>query len=100
MGRSAGAYTQAVGIRSRREWCRHTISRKELVGITGRLAHADEQEEVLVVGDEVWEEWTGQVVEGIDWRKGAKDEWEAKERAVTRGSWLRSVDRDRVYDRG
>ena len=55
VGRSAGAYTKAVGIRSRREWyrCRHTISRKELVGITGRLVHADGQEEVLVVGDEV-----------------------------------------------
>ena len=35
-----------------------------------------------------------------DWRKGAKDEWEAKERAVVRGHWLRSVDRDCVYDRG
>ena len=53
-----------------------------------------------MVGDEVWGEWTGQVVEGTDWRKGAKDEWEAKESAVIRGSWLRSVDRDRVYDRG
>ena len=72
----------------------------DLVGITGRLAHADEQEEVLVVGEEVWEEWTGQEVEGTEWRKGAKDEWEAKERAVVRGQWLRSVDRDCVYDRG
>ena len=100
VGRSAGAYTKAVGIRSRREWCRHTISRKGLVGVTGRLVHEDEQEEVLVVGEEVWEEWTGQEVEGTDWRKGAKDEWEAKERAVVRGNWLRSVDRDCVYDRG
>ena len=68
VGRSAGAYTQAVGIRSRREWCRRTISRRELVGITGRLAHADGQQEVLVVGEleEVWEEWTGQAVEGTN----------------------------------
>ena len=100
VGRSAGAYTQAVGIRSRKEWCIHAISRKVLVGITGRLVHADGQEEVLVLGEEVWEEWTGQAVEGTDWGKGAKDEWEAKERAVVRGNWLRSVDRDCVYNRG
>ena len=100
VGRSAGTYTKAVGIRSRRERCRHTISREELVGITWRLVHAYEQEEVLVVGEEVWEEWTGQEVEGTDWRKGVKDEWKAKERAVVRGNWLRGVDRDCVYDRG
>ena len=35
-----------------------------------------------MVGDEVWEEWTGSAVEGTDWWKGAKDEWAAKERAV------------------
>ena len=67
---------------------------------TGWLVHADGQEAVPVVGDEVWEERTGQVVEGTDWRKGATDEWEAKERAIVRGNWLRSVDRDCVYDRG
>ena len=89
-----------MGIRSRREWCIQTMDRKVLVGITGRLIHADGQEEVLVVGDEVWEEWIGQTVEGTDWRKGAKDEWEAKERAVIRGTQLRSVDRDQVYDKG
>ena len=100
MSRSAGAYLEAVGIRCRREWCRHTISRKELVGITGRLTHVDEQEEVLVIDEEVWEEWTGQEVEGTEWKKGAKDEWEAKERAVVRGQWLRSADMDCVYDRG
>ena len=55
---------------------------------------------VLVVGDEVWEEWTGQTVEGTDWRKGAKDEWATKERAVSRRIHLRSVDRDQVYDKG
>ena len=47
--------------------------------ITGGLVHADGQEEVLVLGEEVWEEWTGQAVEGTDWRKRAKDEWAAKE---------------------
>ena len=96
---------KAMGIRSRRGWCRHTISRKKLVEITGRLVHVDGQEEVLVVVNEVWwEEWTGQVVEGTNWRKGAKDEREAKEMAVVRGKWLRSADRDCVsccvYDRG
>ena len=100
VGRSAGAYAQAVGVRSRKEWCTQTMNRKALVGITGKLVHADGQEEVLVVGDEVWEEWTGQTVEGTDWRKGAKDKWAAKERAVLRGTQLRSVDRDQVYDKG
>ena len=84
----------------RKEWCIQTMNRKVLVGITGRLLHADGQEEVPVVGDEVWEEWTGQKVEGTDWRKGAKDERAAKERAVLRGIQLRSVDRDQVYDKG
>ena len=100
VGRSAGAYTHAVGIRSRKEWCIHAMNRKVLVGITGRLVHEDGQEEVLVLGGEVWEEWTGQAVEGTDWRKRAKDEWEAKERAVLRGTHFRSVDRDQVYDKG
>jgi hypothetical protein len=100
VGRSAGAYAQAVGVRSRKEWCIQTMSRKMLVGTTGRLLHADGQEEVLVVGDEVWEEWTGSTVEGTDWRKGAKDEWAAKERAVSRRIQLRDVDRDQVYDKG
>ena len=44
------------------------------MGITGRLVHADGQEKVLVVGEEVGDEWTGQEVEGTNWRKGAKDE--------------------------
>ena len=26
VGRSAGAYTQAVGIRNRKEWCMHTVT--------------------------------------------------------------------------
>jgi hypothetical protein len=99
VGRSARAYAHAVGIRSRKEWCIQAMNRKVLVGITGRLVHADGQEEVLVMGGEVWEEWTGQTVEGTDWRKGAKDEWAAKERAVLRGPQLRSVDRDQVYDK-
>ena len=76
------------------------MNRKVLVEITGRLVHADGQEEVLVLGGEVWEEWTGQTVEGTDWRKWAKDEWAAKERAVTQGTHFRSVDRDQVYDKG
>ena len=81
-------------------WCRHTTSRWESVGIAGRLAHTDGQEGVLVVEEEVGEEWTGQVVEGIDWGERAKGEWTTKRAAVLRVSWPRSVDRDRVYDKG
>ena len=100
VARSAGAYARAVGVRRRKEWCNQAMDRKVLVGTTGRLQHADGQEEVLVVGDEVWEEWTGSTVEDTDWRKGAKGEWAAKERAVSRRIQLRDVDRDQVYDRG
>ena len=68
VGRSAGAYTQAAGTRSREEWCIHIMGREVLVWITaaGKLVHADGQEEVLVLGEEVWEEWNGQAVEGTD----------------------------------
>ena len=48
-------------------------------------------EEVLVEGQEVWDEWTGQSVEDTDWRKGAKDQWEAMEKAVLRRKRLRST---------
>ena len=84
-----------MGVRSRTKWCR-----QQLVGITGRLAEADGKEEVLVEGQEVWEEWTGQPVDDTDWRRGAKDTWEAMEKVVLRREWLRSVDRDKDYDRG
>ena len=42
------------------------------MGITGRLVHADGKEEVLAVGDEVWEEWSWAAVEDTDWRKGGE----------------------------
>ena len=60
----------------------------------------DGQDEVLVVGDEVWEEWTGSAVEDPDWGKGSKDEWAVRERAVSRRIQRRDVDRDQVYDKG
>ena len=52
VGRAVGPYQQqwGVGIRGRAEWCRHTMGRRQLVQITGGLAKADGQEEVLVVG--------------------------------------------------
>ena len=53
-----------------------------------------------MVGDEVWEAWTGSTVEDTDWRKWAKGEWAAKERAISRRIQLRDVDRDQVYDNG
>ena len=66
MGRTAGSYKQAVGIRGRAEWCQHTMERRQLVQITGGLTETDGQEEVLVVGQEVWDEWAGQTVEDTD----------------------------------
>ena len=97
VGMSAGAYTQTG---ASWVWCRHSVNRRELAGITDRLVHADGQEEVLVLREEASEEWTGQAVEGTDWRNGAKDEWATEERVVLRGTQFRSVDRDQVYDKG
>ena len=52
---------------------------------------------MLVEGQEVWEEWTGQAVEDTEWRKEAKGQWRAKEQAARRWQW---EERDKVYDRG
>ena len=72
VGRTAGGFDQAVGVRSRREWHRHMMSRKQLVGITGQRVQADGGSEVLVEGQEVWEDWMGQTVENKGWRGEAK----------------------------
>jgi hypothetical protein len=48
VGRAAGGFDQAVGVRSRREWHRHKMSRKQLVDISGQRVQADGGREVLV----------------------------------------------------
>jgi hypothetical protein len=107
IGRTAGGVEQAVRIRCRQEWHRHKLSREQLVGITGQRVRADGDKEVLMVGQEIWEEWTGQTVEDTEWRRQAKGQWRAKEQAVVRRGWDKNevhdkdkVDRDKVYDRG
>ena len=70
VGRTAGGFEQAVGIRCRQEWHRHKMSRRQLVNITGQRVQADGGSEVLVEGQEVWDEWSGQVVEDTEWRNG------------------------------
>ena len=59
VGEAPGGFVQAVGIRTRSEWCRHNISRRGLVpvGISGQLVQSNGKAEVLVEGQEVWEEW-------------------------------------------
>ena len=69
IGRTAGGVEQAVGVRGRQEWCKHRMSREQLVGITGQRVQADGGKEVLVEGNEVWEEWTGQAVGDTEWRR-------------------------------
>ena len=59
VGKASGGFEQAVGIRNRKEWYRHKMSREQLVGISGLRVQADGGREVLVEGQEVWEEWTG-----------------------------------------
>ena len=107
VGRTAGEIEQATGIRCRQEWCRHRMNRKQLVGITGQRVQPDGGRGVLVEGNEVWEEWSGQTVEDTEWRRQAKGQWRTKEQAVVRRGWDKNevhdkdrVDRDKVYDRG
>ena len=88
------------------------MSREQLVSITGQRVQADGGREILVEGQEVWDEWTGRAVEDTWWRKKMKGQWRAKEQAVMRWDWRRDevqdkdkverdrVDRDKVYDRG
>ena len=107
IGRTAGGVEQAVGIRCRQEWHRHKMSRGQLVGTTGQRVRADGDKEVLMEGQEIWEEWTGQTVEDTEWRRQAKGQWRAKEQAVARWGWDKNVvqdkdkvERDKVYERG
>ena len=78
-----------------------------VVGTAGQMVQADGGREVLVEGQEVWEEWTGRAVVDTEWRKKIKGQWRAREQAVVRREWgvdeeqdKDMVDRDKVYDRG
>ena len=99
VGKAAGGFEQAVGIRSRKEWYRHKMSRKELVGISGQRVQADGDTEVLMEGQEVWEDWTGQTAEDTEWRGKDKGQWRAIEQASVRRDWTKDMERDKVYDR-
>ena len=77
VGKAGGGFEQAVGIRSKKEWYRHKMSRMQLVGISGQRVQADGGRDVLVEGQEVSEDWTGQVVEDTEWRGEAKEQWRA-----------------------
>ena len=100
VGRTAGGFEQAVGIRCRQEWHVYKMSRSQLVDITGRMIQVDGGSELLVEGQEVWEEWTGQTVEDTRWRKEAKGQWRAREQAAVRWEWTKEEEGDKVYDRG
>ena len=76
------------------------MSRRQLVDITGQVVQVDGGSEVLVEGQEVWEEWAGQTVEDTRWRKEAKGQWSAREQAAVRWEWTKEEERDKVYDRG
>ena len=104
VGRTAGGVEQAVGIRCRQEWHRYKMNRRQLVGTTGQRVHADGGKEILVEGQEVWEEWTGQAVVDTAWRRKIKGQWRAREQAVVRQGWSENevqdkdkVERDKVY---
>ena len=50
VGGTAGEFGQAVRIRGRREWQKHKMGRRQLVGITGQRIQAGGGKEVLVEG--------------------------------------------------
>ena len=56
--------------------------------------------EALAEGQEVWEELTGQRVEDTDWRRKAKEQLRAMEKAVERMMGTRCRDRDMVFEKG
>ena len=98
VGRTAGGIEQAMGIRCRQEWCKHKMSREQMVGTTWQRVQADGGKEVLVEGQEVWEEWTGQAVVDTAWRRKIKGQWRAREQAVVRRGWSKNAvqDKDKV----
>ena len=49
---------------------------------------ADGGREVLVEGQDVWEEWMGQTVEDTEWRGKAKGQWRAMEQATAHATAL------------
>ena len=59
VGRTVGGVEQAVGIRCKQECHRHRMSSEQLVGTAGQRVQADGGREVLMEGQEIWEEWTG-----------------------------------------
>ena len=76
-----------------------------MVDIAGQRVQADGGSEMLVEGQEVWEEWVEQTVEDTKWRKEVAGQWRAKEQAAVRRGWSKDlvqekVERDKVYDRG
>ena len=100
VGRTAGGIDQTVGVRSRREWQRHKMRRKQLIGTTWQSVQADGGREVVVMGQEAWEEWTGQPIEETKWRKEVKRQWREMEQATMRRGWNKDLERDKVYNRG
>ena len=66
----------------------------------GQRIQVDGDKEVLVEGQDVWEEWTRQTVEDTEWRKEVKGHWRAKQQAAVRRGWNNDLERDKVYDRG
>ena len=76
------------------------MSRKQLVGITGKGVQAGTGSDVLVVEQEIWEEWTGHTVEGTEWGEEGNGQWRAKEQATMRRGWNKDMERDKVIDKG
>ena len=70
------------------------------MGISGQRVQADGGKEVLVEGQGVWEEWTGQAVEDTEWRGEVKGQWRAMGQATVRRGCVKDMERDKAYDKG
>ena len=83
MGRTSGGFKQAVGIRTKREWCRHSMSREKLVEISGKLVQADLDggAKALVEGQEVYGK-----LGRMDWAQCGGHRLEGEGKGATEGN--------------
>ena len=95
MGRIVGVFEQAVRMGKGGEWGRQLMDREELVLLEGSRAVNKRETEVLVEGEELWQEWRGQQVASTRWLKEEREVWGTEGRPSDR-----LVERDKVYDKG
>ena len=61
------------------------------------MVQSDEEAQVLVGGQEIWEDWVGQLIEDTHWGRRAKEQLRAMEKATMRTSWAMCGERGKDY---